>query len=348
MLRDRGFSVGGAFALACSLACGQPLLTIPPDPFPTQDFFDSNPGAVLFIKDFRDGFGIFSGMTIDYNSATVNVLGVFWPDDSTVHQNATFVVSGEMGIETFGVRLLNSNINMQSGSISEVTAHGQSIIEMSGGRFVEDIRLFDQSYFIMNGGRFEPDTYTTFMNASGMTVNSGDIYTGFLEGFDESRLEINGGTVRLWADRVIGFSEVVIRGGRWFFSDSSFFQFDVGIAHLEGSCIAPGGVRLAAPVGQVVNFTPGSSLDTPVSVVLNDRNSVVIKFIGDYIVSFLPTASPCLPDFDCNADLNFFDFSIFLNLYKQFDSRADLNGDGLFNFFDVSVFLSAYKEGCDL
>lgn len=46
------------------------------------------------------------------------------------------------------------------------------------------------------------------------------------------------------------------------------------------------------------------------------------------------------------GSLNFFDVSMFLNLFSSEDPAADFNNDGNFNFFDVSDFLSNFGAGC--
>ncbi|CAN0591410.1 unnamed protein product, partial [Laminaria digitata] len=54
-------------------------------------------------------------------------------------------------------------------------------------------------------------------------------------------------------------------------------------------------------------------------------------------------------DVGCPADLtgdrilNFFDISLFIQLYN---AGGDFNGDGFTNFFDVSAFIQAYNAGC--
>jgi len=59
-----------------------------------------------------------------------------------------------------------------------------------------------------------------------------------------------------------------------------------------------------------------------------------------------------LPNFICPADLNldgelnFFDVSLFVNLFSAQDLRVDFNGDGSFDAFDVSAFLGAFGAGC--
>lgn len=61
-------------------------------------------------------------------------------------------------------------------------------------------------------------------------------------------------------------------------------------------------------------------------------------------------AAVCRQDINEDGLLNFFDISLFINLYNQQDPRADFfpaaGGDGLFNFFDLSTFLNEFNAGC--
>lgn len=54
----------------------------------------------------------------------------------------------------------------------------------------------------------------------------------------------------------------------------------------------------------------------------------------------------CDADLNGDGDLNFFDVSMFLNLFSSGDLAADMNEDGMLNFFDVSLFLNAFSAGC--
>ncbi len=59
-----------------------------------------------------------------------------------------------------------------------------------------------------------------------------------------------------------------------------------------------------------------------------------------------------VPGEDCPADingdgtLNFFDVSVFFDMFANAHPDADWNGDGTLNFFDVSAFLAAFRQGC--
>jgi hypothetical protein len=51
-------------------------------------------------------------------------------------------------------------------------------------------------------------------------------------------------------------------------------------------------------------------------------------------------------DLNQDAELDFFDVSMFLTLFGSADPIADFNNDGVFDFFDVSAFLTAFGVGC--
>ena len=55
----------------------------------------------------------------------------------------------------------------------------------------------------------------------------------------------------------------------------------------------------------------------------------------------------CMPDFNGDGTLDFFDVQRFLALFAAHDAQADLNHDGLWDFFDVQAFLNAFSAGCD-
>jgi hypothetical protein len=53
--------------------------------------------------------------------------------------------------------------------------------------------------------------------------------------------------------------------------------------------------------------------------------------------------NPCAADLNDDGTLNFFDVSLFIQL---FGGGADYNGDGATNFFDVSAFIQDFNAGC--
>ncbi len=59
-----------------------------------------------------------------------------------------------------------------------------------------------------------------------------------------------------------------------------------------------------------------------------------------------PQSGPCIADMNGDPANNFFDISIFLQLYQTDNLNADFTGDGVLNFFDISAFLTAFQAGC--
>ncbi len=65
-----------------------------------------------------------------------------------------------------------------------------------------------------------------------------------------------------------------------------------------------------------------------------------------YINSCRYVGASCIPDYNGDGFLNFFDVSMFLSLYNSQDPSADMNNDAAWNFFDISLFLQLYAAGC--
>lgn len=55
----------------------------------------------------------------------------------------------------------------------------------------------------------------------------------------------------------------------------------------------------------------------------------------------------CPADLNFDAQTDFFDVSLFLDLYTNGDPAADLNDSGTIDFFDVSEFLNRYNSDCN-
>jgi hypothetical protein len=51
-------------------------------------------------------------------------------------------------------------------------------------------------------------------------------------------------------------------------------------------------------------------------------------------------------DFNQDGVLNFFDVSLFIQLFQNQDPLADMNNDGQWDFFDVSQFVQEFSAGC--
>lgn len=54
----------------------------------------------------------------------------------------------------------------------------------------------------------------------------------------------------------------------------------------------------------------------------------------------------CIPDFDDNGVLDFFDFLAFQDAFAAKDPRADLARDGVFDLFDFLAFQDVFAYGC--
>tara|TARA_R110002072_G_scaffold42064_22_gene119148 strand:- start:35472 stop:37358 length:1887 start_codon:yes stop_codon:yes gene_type:complete len=54
----------------------------------------------------------------------------------------------------------------------------------------------------------------------------------------------------------------------------------------------------------------------------------------------------CTADFDNSGTLDFFDVSIFLDLFASQTPQADLTNDGIFDFFDISEFIEEFSGNC--
>lgn len=84
------------------------------------------------------------------------------------------------------------------------------------------------------------------------------------------------------------------------------------------------------------------------SMELDEENNLIIGAWasqgGGYFYDL--SCSTCPADITGDGVLNFFDVSIFLNLFNSNDPIGDFNSDGVVNFFDISAFLTAYSAGC--
>lgn len=76
---------------------------------------------------------------------------------------------------------------------------------------------------------------------------------------------------------------------------------------------------------------------------IDGPETVVVSYApGQVAISF----DGCAADLTADGVLNFFDLSVYLQLFDAADPAADFTGDGQINFFDVSAFLSAFNAGC--
>ncbi len=56
--------------------------------------------------------------------------------------------------------------------------------------------------------------------------------------------------------------------------------------------------------------------------------------------------NPCLPDFNDDGVLDFFDYLDFVDAFSANNPSADFNGDSSIDFFDYLDFVDAYSSGC--
>jgi len=61
---------------------------------------------------------------------------------------------------------------------------------------------------------------------------------------------------------------------------------------------------------------------------------------------FNPLCGPCIPDWNGDGVLDFFDILAFLSDFSSGNPSADINGDGALDFFDILQFLSLFSAGC--
>jgi hypothetical protein len=131
--------------------------------------------------------------------------------------------------------------------------------------------------------------------------------------------------------------------------------FPYEIVYWDGSAwnLLDGGELTSAGAIRATDF---SVLDPQPRGVAGAELMVVGQFdtVDGIVAENLAVWTPDGADGPCSAadvaepfgTLNFFDVSVFLNLFLAHDAAADLNADGLFNFFDVQVFISIYVQGC--
>lgn len=76
------------------------------------------------------------------------------------------------------------------------------------------------------------------------------------------------------------------------------------------------------------------------------RDIVTTQHDSGYNPIYYSVPQLCPADLNLDRVLNFFDISLFLNMFTQERPLADLNRDGSFNFFDVSALFQSFQEGC--
>ena len=130
--------------------------------------------------------------------------------------------------------------------------------------------------------------------------------------------------------------------------DSGRFS-DIGTMKLEGR-------YLYANIGndqmKVIDVSDPSDLSYAGVVNVNgdfvlDGEIAYVASGSDFMVLDISTAClPCASDLTSDGLLNFFDISMFLQLYIAQDPIADFTNNGSWDFFDISAFLQAFGAGC--
>lgn len=72
---------------------------------------------------------------------------------------------------------------------------------------------------------------------------------------------------------------------------------------------------------------------------------VVVGLCGS-VTSRAALLTICVPDFNCDGIVDFFDYDSFVIAYETGDPSADSNGDGFLDFFDYDEFVRTFEEGC--
>lgn len=62
---------------------------------------------------------------------------------------------------------------------------------------------------------------------------------------------------------------------------------------------------------------------------------------------FYSVPAPCPPDLNLDKSIDFFDITLFVQLFAQQRPLADFNHDSVFSFFDITAFIESYNAGCD-
>ncbi|KAA0215057.1 MAG: hypothetical protein DYG94_03575 [Leptolyngbya sp. PLA3] len=68
--------------------------------------------------------------------------------------------------------------------------------------------------------------------------------------------------------------------------------------------------------------------------------------VDDVSIWGVVPSADCVPDFNDDGTLDFFDVQAFLAAFSAHDPSADLTNDGTFDFFDVLTYLNVFSAGC--
>lgn len=91
-------------------------------------------------------------------------------------------------------------------------------------------------------------------------------------------------------------------------------------------------------------FANAVAITNEIAVIGSVNHDEMGEDSGSVYITLYNQAGPA--DLNTDGTLNFFDISLFLQLFAAQDPAADFLPDGFFNFFDISVFLQAFSAGC--
>jgi len=91
-------------------------------------------------------------------------------------------------------------------------------------------------------------------------------------------------------------------------------------------------------------FANAVAITNEIAVIGSVNHDEMGEDSGSVYITLYNQAGPA--DLNTDGTLNFFDISLFLQLFAAQDPQADFLPDGLFNFFDISAFLQAFSAGC--
>jgi len=76
------------------------------------------------------------------------------------------------------------------------------------------------------------------------------------------------------------------------------------------------------------------------------QDIVATESLGYRIPVYRGVPTPCHADLNLDHIIDFFDISLFIQMYTNQRPLADLNRDGIINFFDFSTLLDTFRNGC--
>ena len=76
------------------------------------------------------------------------------------------------------------------------------------------------------------------------------------------------------------------------------------------------------------------------------KDIIATEYSGERLPVYRGLPTPCQADLNLDNVLNFFDITLFIQMYLQERPIADLNHDGTLNFFDISTLLDTFRNGC--